>query len=121
MLENRDQLLNNIIYGVAMGYNSCCITYFNLRQVNGDMFKDMSSNIERKLTGTGFMCCPECDAKYTEKELIDQINQKRLIDSSFPNMREPSDILVQEIVNKEKTRELFFSTLKEMSKYVELR
>lgn len=90
MLTHREQVINNVLYGVAYGYQNCCIHYFHIRQFNGDMFKD---NGDRKLTGTGFICCPECDENVSADKMIEGINDRRLVDTKFPeDMKEIIDL-----------------------------
>lgn len=79
MLHSKNQVINNVLYGYAFGYKPCCISYFNIRQFNGDMFNPT----ERKLQETGFICCPDCDENYSEDALITDINEKRLFDGSL--------------------------------------
>ena len=90
MLTSIDQIQNNVLYGVAYGYKECCIKYFHRRQFNGDMFK----GLQHKLTGTGFICCPECNENFTEDEIKADIKKHRLCKDEFPSYK---DIDLREI------------------------
>lgn len=60
-----------------LGYPSCCIN---------DFMKNFGRKkvILRKLSGTGYIPCVNCNKK-TEKELLFEINNKRICPSAFPN------------------------------------
>lgn len=78
MFKSKEQVAKNIALGISFGYNKCCIEYFHLRQVKGEALE-----LNRKLKGTGVICCKECNKKYTDKELLEQINTKRLYSENF--------------------------------------
>ena len=75
---NTDNLISNITNGYIYGYSYCCIENFILRNL-----KETKSQSDMKLKGTGFICCKECDEKYSEVELINKINKNRLIQDKF--------------------------------------
>ena len=94
ILQSKEQVLNNVLYGYAIGYSSCCIKFFHTRQL--DMSELMSIR-ERKLSGTGFICCPKCESDCSEDELVERINSKRMVNSDFPNNLGASDSLINPI------------------------
>lgn len=53
--------------GSYYGYPVCCI----------DSFLNYTKKPTRKLQGTGYIPCENCNVKYTEKELISNINKNR--------------------------------------------
>lgn len=57
--------------GKALGYPSCCVNEFIER------YSRRASAQFRKLCGSGFVPCKNCDANYTEDELIVIINKNR--------------------------------------------
>ena len=62
--------------GRKYGYPQCCIDSFC--DDLSDMSKLMSEERgNRKLTGTGYIPCPDCNEKYSVDELVDNINTKR--------------------------------------------
>jgi len=89
MIQTTTQVLNNVLYGISFGYSSCCIEYFHLRQVNGDMFeefhKPQPKSANRKLDGTGFIACPQCESNFSKEEIIDSINENRYVANTFPS------------------------------------
>ena len=72
--------LSNEERGLFLGYPRCCIKEF-MNILEGDIPKDLE---ERKLRGTGYVPCLECNKNYTEKELIDRIDSARRVDLIFP-------------------------------------
>ena len=66
--------------GRKYGYPQCCIDSFcdDLSDISKLMSEERGS---RKLTGTGYIPCVDCNEKYTVEQLIDNINTKR--DSSI--------------------------------------
>lgn len=62
-----------LLLGKKYGYPECCInefiTYSNLRT--------HSKFLDRKLHGTGYKPCLACNNKYSENELIANINKNR--------------------------------------------
>lgn len=66
--------------GHNYGYPQCCIDSFcdDLSDVSKLMSEERGS---RKLTGTGYIPCVDCNEKYTVEQLIDNINTNR--DSSI--------------------------------------
>lgn len=66
------------VMGEAFGYPKCCIDEF-IGFVEG---KNKRESV-RKLWGTGYVPCVECNKK-TEKELIDFISQNRKHGQKFP-------------------------------------
>lgn len=62
------------IRGLLLGYPPCCINGFI------DHVKSLESIVDkepRKLDGSGYLPCIECNSKYTEEELIQNINAVR--------------------------------------------
>ena len=66
--------------GRKYGYPQCCIDSFcdDLSDISKLMSEERGS---RKLTGTGYIPCVDCNEKYTVEQLIDNINTNR--DSSI--------------------------------------
>jgi len=118
MIHTKDQVINNILYGIAFGYNSCCIKYFNVRQVNGELFQQR----ERKLTGTGFICCNECNEKYSEQELTQQINKNRLVSTKFSPIADTnvSNEIMDKVCSTSSTLVLVKETIDEVNQYITL-
>lgn len=79
-----------ISIGSYLGYPKCCIDYF------GSVVMPLGGVPTRKLNGTGFIPCPECNDKYTEQELIDIINENRQSPFPFPNQ---SDAFHNDLAN----------------------
>lgn len=65
------------VLGKYLGYPSCCINDF----MNNFGRKNV---IMRKLSGTGYIPCQNCNKK-TENELLFEINKKRICPTIFPN------------------------------------
>ena len=61
------------LYGYVFGYPLCCIEEF-IDHVKNNSY--MSRPL-RKLNGTGYIPCSSCDSKYTEEQLISNINKNR--------------------------------------------
>lgn len=88
-----DDIVHCVIWGLKFGYPTCCIKFFFKRQINGTMEKDMVVwsmfggfyERKRKLVGTGYICCDECNAKYSKEQLVERINKNRLVPGDFPN------------------------------------
>lgn len=59
--------------GKHFGYPECCIIEFNLHVDN----RTFMTRPLRKLSGTGYIPCENCNTKYTTKELIENINKER--------------------------------------------
>lgn len=66
--------------GIFLGYPKCCVKEF-MDILEGNIPEDLE---KRKLRGTGYVPCSECNSKYTEKELIDRIDSARRVDLVFP-------------------------------------
>ena len=66
--------------GGNYGYPQCCIDSFcdDLSDISKLMSEERGT---RKLTGTGYISCVDCNEKYTVEQLIDNINANR--DSSI--------------------------------------
>lgn len=66
--------------GLYYGYPKCCIESF-IRDKNsmGWLFRG-----ERQLTGTGYIPCAECNARYTPNEMVKRINANRGCPKRFP-------------------------------------
>ena len=126
MIRTTTQVLNNILYGVSLGYPSCCIEYFHLRQVNGDMFQEIfEDNLKdnkRKLNGTGFICCPNCNSNYSESKLIENINDNRYVSNKFPYKGTPeiNDNLYPILMNDPITSYTFNVVIETLKPYVDL-
>lgn len=70
------------LYGVGLyyGYPKCCIVSFiRDRYSMGFLMRG-----ERRLSGTGFVPCADCSARYTDLELIARINANRGCPKPFP-------------------------------------
>lgn len=74
-----------LIWGKYFGFPKCCTHAFN------EYDKHKHSNVpygvyvgKRKLTGTGFIPCTQCESQKTEHELKMKINQNRICQLSFP-------------------------------------
>lgn len=57
-----------LFMGNTLGYPSCCIN---------DFIERKGPAPTRKLCGTGYVPCKDCDLNYSEDELIANINLKR--------------------------------------------
>ena len=124
-LYSKEQVINNTLLGLSYGYDDCCITYFHERQVNGDMIKEIhGGESKRKLNGTGFICCPFCNDKYTENEMLNTINSKRLIDSNFDarGFDDVSDEILSLLIMSRRNEiiELVDSIVIRIEKYIKL-
>lgn len=62
--------------GELYGYPTCCVKSFISDMVDFSRLTD-PSRLERKLIGTGYIPCSECDNNYSEEELIAIINESR--------------------------------------------
>lgn len=123
MLHSKTQILNNVIYGFEFGYPTCCIKYFNVRQVNGQMFSDIQSgaNENKKLFGTGFICCPDCNDKFSEEELVELINSNRLRLQNFPFQDDESlDIQKTQMLDTELINNFISEVISEVEQYIVL-
>lgn len=60
-------------FGLYYGYPVCC-TESLLNDISTGYFLNRPP---RKLQGTGFVPCEDCNNKYTEEELISKINENR--------------------------------------------
>lgn len=68
--------------GIKFGYPSCCISEFLINSS-----KDVTFHLakpRRKLDGTGYIPCHDCNEKYTEAELIATIMKNRTFSLPFP-------------------------------------
>lgn len=63
--------------GRDYGYPVCCIAEFSTHVI------PRSEKEKRKLWGTGYVPCTECNERYTEQQLIDRINGKRVCPYPF--------------------------------------
>lgn len=73
--QENDHLLERLD-GKKYGYPKCCVESF-CQDLN-DMDRIMSPERgERKLTGTGYIPCVECNEKYSVEQLINNINLNR--------------------------------------------
>lgn len=67
--------------GLFLGYPACCVldfvVHFKTRR-----FVDISG---RKLSGTGFVPCPACNAAKSEAQLRDEIRINRISSTPFPD------------------------------------
>ena len=61
------------LLGLKFGYPKCCISEFNYCIAS----RTIRRRETRKLAGTGYIPCKECNSKYTEQELVDNINKNR--------------------------------------------
>lgn len=79
IFKELDQLRGSAmpVLGKYLGYPSCCIN---------DFMKNFGRKkvISRKMSGTGYIPCVNCNKK-TEKELLLEINNKRICPTAFPN------------------------------------
>lgn len=66
------------ILGKKFGYPNCCIAEFSTYVLTGTV----RTRSERKLRGTGYIPCLECNNKYSNEELVDNINKSR--DQTIP-------------------------------------
>ena len=132
MLNSVKQVINFVSEGLVLGYKPCCIKYFTVRLVNGDLQRDMlasrlgfpgSERLVKKLTGTGFICCAECNEKYSEEELITDINSRRIYPVPFPS--EEDDVLTDGyrkiLLEDPNTYIIVSETIKEVSQFTTLR
>lgn len=70
------------VWGKWYGFPQCCVDAF----CNFDRFKGPygTSVGPRKLDGTGYIPCDECNTKYTEEELAANIQKSRRCPYSSP-------------------------------------
>lgn len=61
------------LLGLKFGYPKCCISEF----IYCIEYRVIHLRKTRKLSGTGYIPCKECNSKYTEQELVDNINKNR--------------------------------------------
>ena len=61
------------IMGNYYGYPACCVEAFER--------EDHTTRPTRKLSGTGYVPCEACNDKYTEAELIANIDANRVMKS----------------------------------------
>ena len=61
------------LLGLKFGYPDCCISEF----IYCIASRTIHRRETRKLAGTGYIPCYECNSKYTEQELVDNINKNR--------------------------------------------
>jgi len=117
-LYSVEQVFCNVVFGLSYGYNPCCIRHFHVRQFNGEIFNPPAN---RPLTGTGFMCCPECSKK-SESQLISEINEKRLIPSTFNSSGSDNfDIPeLMDLVDENKVDTLISEVVSDLSPYITL-
>lgn len=117
VITHKEQVINNVLYGVAYGYKNCCIDYFHIRQFNGDMYKFQV----RQLHGTGFICCPECNENLTANQMVEGINRRRLVKEGFPSYKE-IDLNDIKFTNEDiaKMNELIPRIIKELNEYTTL-
>lgn len=73
-LTNAHQL-SWTLHGVFFGYPPCCIAEFVAT----------FERTHRKLNGTGYVPCKQCNARYTSQQLIERINLHRKCGTPFPN------------------------------------
>jgi hypothetical protein len=65
--------------GIYYGYPTCCIDEFIFCVENGSFMQ----REKRKLNGTGYVPCEECNQK-SERDLLKTINDNRLHWQKFP-------------------------------------
>lgn len=67
-----------LVLGKALGFPKCCTTEFV------DNFDDLPNFPPRKLNGTGYIPCKNCNENNNEQELINEINAARAYKYTFP-------------------------------------
>lgn len=67
------RMKNYLNLGRKFGYPDCCISEF----IYCIASRTIHRRETRKLAGTGYIPCYECNSKYTEQELVDNINKNR--------------------------------------------
>ena len=75
-LNNTNIVMAWVAHGMNYGYPPCCIGEFVIHCIKNTYKKRET----RKLNGTGYVPCCKCNAKFTEKELIQNINRARNLD-----------------------------------------
>ena len=99
-----EQIYSNVIFGIAFGYPECCIKHFHKRQFDGTLFDEPN----KKLLGSGYVCCNKCNDLLPEKEMEDAINKRRRIPGDFirGGFPEIENNLLNEISREDKTIKL---------------
>lgn len=87
------------IYGLFFGYPECCVKQFTHDVDNGISTKG------KKLWGTGYIPCNNCNTTKTEQQLIDNINKRRSYSKAFPS-RHPcsADDEIRHMIKRYKRR-----------------
>lgn len=67
-----------VAMGIRFGYPPCCIGDFVERVLTGQRIDE-----KRKLHGSGYVPCPECNKK-TDAELLAAIRDRRKFEKPFP-------------------------------------
>lgn len=80
------------ITGYYFGYPSCCIENFVTEDILVRV-NELKSRKFRKLKGTGYRPCTQCNEIYTEEELVVRINSKRRLARPFDNTMSKKDSL----------------------------
>ena len=76
-LHELDHVVKLYNYGSKMGYPKCCVSEFINR------FDKNGLNPNRNLNGSGYVPCYKCNAKYSGKELISNIEKNRTHNIKF--------------------------------------
>lgn len=66
--------------GTWLGYPPCCIDDFLYRY----FVQNDHAVKQRPLRGTGYVPCPLCVATYTDEEMIERIQARRVCPKPFP-------------------------------------
>jgi hypothetical protein len=80
-LENSFDLLQ---LGMYLGFPKCCVLEFKEYLMACRSKNRPTPRPERKLSGTGYVPCAECNHK-TEAQLVETITENRMCPEPFPN------------------------------------
>jgi len=71
------------LLGLLLGYPTCCIKEFE-EYFNAIKSGNYKPREDRKLKGTGYVPCETCNEKYSESQLIENIEENRVYRVPFP-------------------------------------
>lgn len=118
-LTNRIQVVNNVMYGKLYGYSDCCIRYFHMRQVNGDMM-DPDQPV-RHHQGTGFICCPKCNEEKNAFQIHVEIAGRRRTSVPFMSHGEPTKEELDRVkMTEDDIVSLSLSILDDLQEYINI-
>lgn len=104
-----EQALHFAVMGKWYGIPPCCTAYF-IRRVNAlDLgLKRQKDFPASKMDGTGYVPCPECERKYSKRQLKARIRLRRLCPIPFPHAHRPTTETIEYArAEKERVRASF--------------